>query len=110
MVVFEITHDLAAAGDRLARAITNGEAIVVPGQSGVSLRVDSIEMEIFGYRGFEPAGALRMMRSSTAGARQREHSLRVPVPGTASPIRDGDFYLSRKVTTVFATGARRQRR
>lgn len=82
LVVFEMTHDLVGPSDGLARVITEGEA-VIKGGTVTSLRLDSMEMEVYGDRGFDPAGRTLFVRASdTIGARHRQHELRVRAPGS----------------------------
>ena len=80
--VFEMTHDLIGPADELARVLTKGEALV--GDDGVtSLRLESMELEIYDETGFGPAGRNVFLQVDAAimGARQREHQLRVASPG-----------------------------
>lgn len=84
LVVFEITHDLVGPGDEFARAITEGEVLVRAG-AVTHMRLESMELEVYGESGFQPAGRSVFLSSTdSVGARKRKHQLRVPSPGPST--------------------------
>ncbi len=84
LVVFDFTHDLVGSGNELARVISSGEALVT-GSSAPSLRLESMELEVYGEAGFASTGRLVFLRGSLSlGTAERHHELRVPAPGSQS--------------------------